>query len=250
MTMAVSFRWPAVLRDQPAPLLAISAAGWALLGVHDSSNVMTALCLSSGMSASAELIAVLTLNPLWLVLSWLLMLLAMMSPLLAQPLLYLWQRSLRRRHWRALALFTLGYGTIWLAAGIVLTMLAIGLSTSPLPGLALALLIALAWQVTPLKQASLNNCHRHPPLAAFGLRADTDALHYGLTHGVWCVGACWALMLLPLMASQAHLAVMAIVMLVQLVERERRTRSPRWGAALLPLSPDAAQLRAGEMGSK
>ncbi|WP_167480726.1 DUF2182 domain-containing protein [Mesorhizobium waimense] len=30
-----------------------------------------------------------------------------------------------------------------------------------------------------------------------------------MTHGVWCVGSCWALMLLPLLVSHGHVATMA-----------------------------------------
>jgi predicted metal-binding membrane protein len=239
--MSVFARWPAALRQQPMPLLAVSAAGWTLLALQDTSYAVPALCLSAGASAAAGLIAALTFNPpLWLGLAWLAMLLAMMPPLLAQPLLYLWHRSLRRRRARAIALFVIGYGTVWLAAGIVLTMLAIALDVmSPLSGLALALLIALVWQVTPVKQVCLNRCHSQPPLAAFGLRADADALRYGMTHGIWCAGACWALMLVPLMAGRLHLAAMAAVMLFQVVERMRPGRAPRWGAALPSLAPSA-----------
>ncbi|CAN5480025.1 hypothetical protein BH11PSE4_BH11PSE4_03360 [soil metagenome] len=239
--MAVSAGWPAVLREQPKPLLAVSAAGWALLALQDTSYAVPAPCLSAATSAAAGLIAALTLNPpLWLGLAWLAMLAAMMPPLLAQPLLYLWHRSLRHRRMRAIALFVVGYGTVWLAAGLVLTLLAIVLDAlSPLPGVALAWLIALAWQSTPLKQSCLNRCHRQAPLAAFGLRADADALQYGLSHGAWCAGACWALMLIPPMAGRIHLVVMVTVMLIQVVERARQSQAPRWGASFPSLAPSA-----------
>ena len=59
--------------------------------------------------------------------------------------------------------------------------------------------IGLAWQCSPAKQVCLNRCHALRELAAFGRAADTDALIFGATQGVWCAGSCWAWMLLPLL---------------------------------------------------
>ena len=110
---------------------------------------------------------------------------------------------------------------------------------SAFPGgssLPLAILIAAFWQTSPAKQANLNQCHRKPPLAAFGLRAEVDALAYGITHGSSCVGTCWALMLLPFVANGAtHWLVMAAITLLALLERTRAPMAPQWGAAWLRL---------------
>ena len=89
-------------------------------------------------------------------------------------------------------------------------------------------LIASVWQVSPIKQRCLNRCHAHTELAAFGAAADLDALRFGLAHGVWCVGSCWALMLLPLVVSGGHIAVMAGVSLWLAAERLERPMPPRW----------------------
>ncbi|ESX30067.1 MULTISPECIES: DUF2182 domain-containing protein [unclassified Mesorhizobium] len=170
------------------------------------------------------------------VLTWLAMILAMMPPLLATPLLHVWQRSFSRRRVRAVALFVLGYAIVWLAAGIFLVSGSLVLenvaSVVGVPPIAAASLLALLWQVVPLKQLSLNRCHRQPPLAAYGFRAETDAARYGASYSVWCVIECWALMLLPLAADHPlHWFIMVAVTLMTIVERAGVPRAPRWGAA-------------------
>lgn len=160
---------------------------------------------------------------------WFAMLAAMMAPLLADPLRLLWHRSLRPRRVRAVAAFVAGYLAVWMAVGAVL--LAVAAWLRPLPGWTaplLGLAAVLAWQASPWKQACLNRCHQAPRLAAFGWAADRDALRYGLTKGGWCVGSCWALMLLPLLAGPAGLAVMLVVTAVMLAERWRPARAPAW----------------------
>jgi predicted metal-binding membrane protein len=132
---------------------------------------------------------------------------------------------------------------MWLAAALLLFAVAVALvvMAAALPGgssLPVAILIAAFWQISPAKQASLNQCHRKPPLAAFGLRAEVDALAYGITHGSSCVGTCWALMLLPFVAGGvAHWLLMVALTLLALLERTRAPMVPQWGAAW-PRLPD------------
>jgi predicted metal-binding membrane protein len=87
---------------------------------------------------------------------------------------------------------------------------------------------AMAWQVSPGKQWCLNRCHRQPSLAAFGAAADRDALEFGLTNGLACVGACWALMFLPLFAGDGHFVMMLAVALFVFAERLESPAPPAW----------------------
>lgn len=175
----------------------------------------------------------LLLNPPSLLsLAWLGMLLAMMPLLLQQPAAYLWQRSLSRRRWRAIAMFVAAYFAVWMLAGVVLLALAIGLQAwaagRVLPlGLG-ALMLTLLWQAAPARQLALNLCHHQPRIAAFGWRADRDVLHYAATHASWCITACWAWMLLPLLVGPAHLPVMLVVTVLLAFERTRPARAARW----------------------
>jgi predicted metal-binding membrane protein len=138
------------------------------------------------------------------------------------PLRHVRARSLARRRPRAMALFCAGYAAVWMSAGVVLAALALAArwaAPAPLACVALVLAVALLWQASPAKQWCLNRCHRRPALAAFGATADRDAVRFGLAHGAACVGTCWALMLLPLVAGAGHLAAMAAVTLFVLAER-------------------------------
>lgn len=170
--------------------------------------------------------------PVPLVMGWIAMLLAMMSPLLSQPTQDIWQRSLPRRRWRAIGLFLAGYATPWLAAGAVLPVVVLAITVfagNDVSAFAVGLAICLIWQASPWRQRAMNRCHRRPRLGAFGMQADRDTLRYGLEHGTACTHACWAWMLLPLLlAGGWHMVIMGLVTLGIAYERTLPPRSPNW----------------------
>lgn len=232
-------------------VLVVSAWAWAMLVFAPIHQASLDLCTSAAAAWSWTLLAELLQAPAagLLATGWLLMLMAMMAPTLVAPLLHVHQRSFRHRRARSLALFGLGYFAVWLLAGTALTLLQLMvLSMSPAdgwPALA-ALLLALLWQCSPAKQTCLNRSHNHRELAAFGRAADRDALVFGLSHGVWCFGSCWALMLLPMLWVQGHLAAMLVVAAVMVGERLEGPRPPRWALRGLgkPMRILLAQTRA------
>jgi hypothetical protein len=128
-------------------------------------------------------------------------------------------------------LFLAGYAAMWMVLGGVL--LAIDLAAklfapqSYLPAAGVALM-ALAWQFSPIKQRCLNRCHVQRELAAFGAPADLDALRFGMTHGSWCAGSCWALMLFPMLLPRGHFVAMATVALLIFGERLEEPKPPCW----------------------
>jgi predicted metal-binding membrane protein len=202
------------------PVLFVSAAAWMLL-VAAPGGMATHAHLSSAMGASNA--------PASLALGWALMVAAMMAPLIIAPIRHVRDRSFARRRARAIALFVAGYGAVWMAAGVFLLGLSLAFrQTVPVSSVPLAAVIVFVWQFSPAKQRCLNRGHAHPALPAFGRAADIGALRFGLTHGVWCAGSCWALMLLPLLVSRGHLAAMAAVTLWLLGERIERPLPPRW----------------------
>lgn len=168
--------------------------------------------------------------------NWLLMLTAMMTPLIVAPLRHVRERSFARRRARAMFLFVIGYGAVWMIAGVglqVLVLQVIALAAQPASSdtllcFALSAAAATLWQVSPAKQWCLNRCHRRPQLAAFGAAADRAAFDFGLSHGAACVGACWALMLLPLFAGQGHVVTMLAVMLFAFAERLENAAPLAW----------------------
>jgi hypothetical protein len=227
LAAAANGPWPA--------LLVVSLAGWAaLIGGH-CALVAPIYCgsfaddwLASGWEG--VIWAFLLNSPDRLALSWLLMLLATMPPLLVQPIAHLWGRRLAPL--RAIAIFVAAYAAIWMLAGIVLTAAAILLKelaganawTAPI----LAAAIAALWQASPARQACLNGCHRIPPLSDVGQAADRARLRYALAFALSCVGACWALMLLPLIADGAHIGLRAGVSIFLFAERQAPPRPAGW----------------------
>jgi predicted metal-binding membrane protein len=214
-------------------ILLTSAATWAVLLFNPASLMTIAHCpvTDSGASA-ASFQMLLAMNPVSsLMAGWALMLVAMMAPTLIAPIHHVRERSLKRRRVRSVTLFVIGYAAIWMAAGVLLLAVTLALNLfapqSYLPALAVGI-IAVVWQCSPVKQRCLNRRHNHSTLAAFGVAADLDALRFGITHGLWCVASCWALMLFPMLVSEGHFAVMAVVTYVMLSEHLEHPKPLKW----------------------
>ena len=149
----------------------------------------------------------------WFVGVWVVMMAAMMFPSLA-PTVALYSRMTRDRI--APLLFTGGYLVAWAAAGVA--AFAVARSGGAIVGGVLAwdragrwvagatLLVAAAYELTPLKDVCLAKC-RSPLGFLLGAWRDgrMGSLQMGVRHGAWCVGCCWALM-----ASLLALGVMSI----------------------------------------
>ena len=204
-------------------VLLLSAITWIVLVVEPGGLGMPH-CVSMSSAASFQML--LAMNPPGsLAVGWALMLVAMMAPVLIPPVRYIHLRSFTHRRARSTAFFLAGYAAVWMAIGCVL--LAVELTaTSPAP--ACLLLIALVWQCSPVKQRCLNRCHAHTELAAFGAAADLGALRFGLIHGIWCAGSCWALMLFPMLLPRGHVVAMAAVAVVIFSERLDHPEPPSW----------------------
>jgi predicted metal-binding membrane protein len=215
-----------------AVLVSISLGAWLLL-VLWSDVALPEFCsagrqmpLSNSFSVPFALNSAAQLAP-----SWLLMLAAMTPPLIVAPLKHVRERSFACRRARAMILFVVGYAAVWMIAGTALQLMAFAAQAAASDTrlcFALSASAAMLWQVSPAKQWFLNRCHRRPQLAAFGLPADRAALEFGLAHGAACVGACWALMLLPLFAGQGHVFTMLAVGLFALAERLENAAPLAW----------------------
>lgn len=169
---------------------------------------------------------------LWLM--WAVMMTAMMLPS-AVPLLLLYDRISRRRqasggaalHVSALAA---GYLLAWAGFSIGATVLQRVLSRmhilSPMmempsrEAVGVTLVLAGAYQLTPWKAACLQQCRS--PLAFVMQRwreGVMGAVRMGLEHGAYCVGCCWALMLLLFAGGVMNLAVIVGLTAIVLVEK-------------------------------
>jgi predicted metal-binding membrane protein len=175
-----------------------------------------------------------------------LMVVAMMFPLLTMPIAHIRDRSFARRRWRSAGLFLLAYSAVWTIT-CAMTAMALRLAgddgVDPKMLAGATAVVAVIWQFSPAKQMWLNRCHGRPALAAFGYAADRSALRFGARHGIRCVGSCWALMALPLVAGSWHLAAMAVAGAWIAAERLLSPTIPLW-AVRVPSAGVAAAISA------
>ena len=178
---------------------------------------------------------------------WLLMMVAMMLPS-ASPMILFYVRFARRSGMAgavpASLAFALTYLLIWtffsalaallqaalVSAGLVSAM-ALTLGDRRIAGA--LLILAAAWQLSPLKTSCLAAC-RSPldflmRLWRPGLRG---AVRLGAAHGLYCLGCCWSLMLLLFVGGVMNLAWIAGLALLVLVEK----LAPAWLPARLGLA--------------
>ncbi len=230
MTPAARERWRV-----RAPLLLLSGIAWALLVAGPSGDVLSTHHLATMLNATRTVsinLAMAHHPPAALALGVALMVVAMMFPLLTAPLSHVRARNFSHRRELTIALFLAGYTLLWMVAATLIAALSlavqfIAVKTSML--VSSALLVALVWQSSPVKQRCLNRSHAHPTLAAFGAAGYTDAFRFGITHAGWCVSSCWALMLLPWLMPRGHVLAMVGVSLWLIAERLDRPAGPCWG---------------------
>jgi predicted metal-binding membrane protein len=159
---------------------------------------------------------------LWLM--WAVMMAGMMLPS-ATPMLLMFGLAARRRASGAAAgreIYPLaaGYLAVWALFSAAATAAQFMLSTrllispmmtltSPRAGAAL-LVVAGIYQITPLKHTCLQRCQSPFGFLMHHWRSGRGgALRMGFEHGVYCVGCCWALMLLLFVGGVMNLAVIA-----------------------------------------
>jgi predicted metal-binding membrane protein len=182
------------------------------------------------------------------VLAWQVMIAAMMLPS-SLPLVRMYARASERapRRGRSMAAFIGGYALVWSAFGLAAFGFDAGIhaavNASPwlerhdwwIGGSVLAL--AGAFQFTSLKDACLDKC-RHPAqfLKRYYRRGPAGGFSLGARHGMFCVGCCWALMLVMFAAGVASLVWMALLTAVMVHEKTRPSGAravPVTGLALL-----------------
>jgi predicted metal-binding membrane protein len=182
---------------------------------------------------------------------WLLMITAMMLPT-TLPLIRIFDRMVAGRADGGLlhGLLILGYLVAWSAFGTAAHVFDHLLHTSlsgwdwltrhpGIPG-AVVLAVAGGFQFSRLKYHCLDKCrtplgfvmsHWHGP------RPMREAFWLGFAHGFYCVGCCWALMLLMFFVGAGNLGWMLALGLVMAVEKNhswgQRIAAPLGGALLV-----------------
>jgi predicted metal-binding membrane protein len=252
--------------DRRLPLALVAAlvlGAWAVLAVWsaspyarylehggwDRAGALAALCRSV---PQGELV----IPVLVYALAWLAMITAMMLPT-TLPLLGIFNRVTGSRPdaGRLMARVIAGYAVAWLGFGLLAHGLDSGLhlfagkldwliARGELVGAAI-LVGAGAFQFSALKYRCLERCRT--PFAFInerwhGRRPAREAFRIGLDHGVFCVGCCWALMLVMFVVGMGNLGWMLLLAAAMAAEKNlpwgRRLRTPiglgliAWGGAL------------------
>lgn len=214
-------------------VLSITLIAWIVL-LYNPGNIMGVEHCHVSMAGpsvnSWEML--LAMNPLEsLLLGWFLMVVAMMLPKLISAIVHICERSFTHKRVLHASVFVLCYCAVWMLAGVVSTFIILGLNLLwPMSYVPAALVggIALVWQFSPWKQRMLNNGHDHPAIAAFGGKAILDVARFGILHGVWCVGAGWALMLFPMVLPEGHNVAMLLMTVLMISEHMENPEVPRW----------------------
>lgn len=214
-----------------ASLLAIAALAWLYLwfeaGRMDAmpAGAMASMEAARAWSAGAFLLTFVM---------WSVMMVAMMLPS-AAPAILLYGSLVRRNRARGSALpsawiFTAGYLAVWsafslaatglqaaLEAGRLLTPMMVSASAWLTGGLLVA---AGVYQWLPVKDACLEKCRAPLQFLMFRWRPGAaGAFRMGAEHGLYCVGCCWALMLLLFAAGVMNLLWVALIAGFVLVEK-------------------------------
>ena len=202
-----------------------------------------AICVS--MPGGAWLVPVLLYGG-----GWLLMSAAMMLPT-TLPLIRRFDRMISERSDRAVlhGLLIAGYLLAWAGFGVAAHLLDrvlhvglggwVWLATHPWASGAVVLGVAGAFQFSRLKYRCLDQCRT--PLGFImshwhGPRPRHDAFSLGFAHGVWCIGCCWAVMLLMFVVGVGNVGWMLALGSLMAIEKNAawgRRMSQPLGFALL-----------------
>jgi predicted metal-binding membrane protein len=184
------------------------------VGVRAPSLVVGAGLLLVSVAAWAALLAMGDEMPmgfgLWIG-AWTVMMAAMMLPS-TSPLVLLYARQSTAT---SSAVLTAGYVAVWAGVGLAAYGIDMRLPDSSNRVVAAVLIGAGLYQLTPIKTACLNRC-RNPAdfLVTHWRRGRTGALRLGVEHGTFCVGCCWALMGVLIVAGSMSLAWAVAIALV------------------------------------
>src|SRR5262245_43822757 len=171
---------------------------------------------------------------------WTLMLVAMMLPT-SLPLISMFDRIAAQRpdRVRLVALLLAGYLSIWAAFGLLvhlgnMALLNIAHQVTWLHNHAMiaaaSLILVGLYQFSPLKYKCLDKCRSPMSFIMEHWRGRKDRMQsflLGIHHGLFCIGCCWALMLLLLSVGVGSFAWMLVLGIVMGVEK-----SMTWGRRL------------------
>ena len=234
-----------------AALLALTALAWSYL-LWLSGHMAMASMGNMAMGAAPAL-APWTMDFVLACIMWTVMMVGMMTPSVA-PMVLLYARVGRHaassgKPFAATGWFAGGYFLAWAGFSVMAAAAQVALRSLALltPMMASAnhfvgaaiLIVAGAYQWSPLKDACLGQCRA--PLAFIqrhgGFKGNAaGSLGLGLRHGLYCIGCCWAFMLLLFVDGVMNIlwvAGLAVLVLLEKFPAQGRFLSRATGSALI-----------------
>lgn len=217
-------------RGFPKVIVTAVATAWVVAIAADLSGAGDLLHHDALIEGALPLVGGLAL----FVLAWQLTIVAMMLPS-SLPLVRMFRVvSEHQAHpSQAVTGLLVGYAGVWTGFGIAAFLVDVGVhrAVDSVPWLvarphligASAMLLAGAFQFSELKDRCLRECrHPGPFLFARYERGVGPALRLGISHALFCLGCCWALMLIGFAAGVANLWWMAALTAVMVYEKTGR----------------------------
>ena len=207
-------------------LVALAALSWwSTVGNADDMSAMVQGFATVGDAMPFDMSAALFMS------MWITMMVAMMFPTIA-PIVLLHRMVLRRRGEGMFptAVFAGGYLVVWSLVGLLPLAALLGFrqvsegSTWVQRAGGAVLVLAGAYQFTRWKDSCLRACRSPLTFLAthnFGTGA-RGAFRAGASHGLYCLGCCWALMAVLLVVGLMNLAWMAGIAAIFLAEKNWR----------------------------
>ena len=234
---------PSPTRTAPALVLALIAAAWITLVVWGASpwrryldhgswdDVAWLVAVCRGVPEGPRMIGAGAYAG-----AWLLMIVAMMLPT-TLPLLALFGRMVAGRTdaGRLVAAVVTGYALAWLGFGVLAWGIDAGIRTAAvrsgwlvLHGWVVGAVVigaAGAFQFSALKYRCLERCRT--PFGFVnsrwrGMRPFAESLRLGIDHGLFCVGCCWALMLVTFVVGMGSIGWMLLLAAAMAAEKNLR----------------------------
>lgn len=212
---------PKVRYGVPLILFAAAGIGWwwsARMADDMGTDAMGGMDMyaKSAMSAAGFLVA------------WLAMMVAMMFPAVA-PVVRLYARAAGQQRVAPLPYFVGGYLAVWMVLGVPAYFAWRALEMPLAEGADWAarlaggcFVAAGVWQLSPLKQLCLRHCRS--PMSFFlryGRRIEqpAGATRMGATHGLFCVGCCWAMFALLVAVGTMNIGWMLVLTALIVTEK-------------------------------
>lgn len=237
---------PVRLFARPRPIafaciVVLAGAGWAALGLMIAdTSLLAALCRPAAAGTGVAQAG--TIFSMWCAMS-----LAMMLPT-AAPMIVTYAdiaeaAAAKREPVVSPLVLIAGYLAIWLAVAAALTVLQVALARLALLGATSAVATPLAaalfgiaglYQFSSLKHACATQCQRPMPFFfANWTDRPSGIFKLGLRQGLYCLGCCWAMMLLMFAVGAMNVVWMAALGALMAIEKTTSRFSRPLGIAFL-----------------